>query len=138
MKTFTYAAAIALAIGFTPLAASAQEAENAAVNGEQNAFGVWDENQDGVLEEEEYASAGENFGTYDEDDSGFIEEDEYNTWANDTFGEGYDDQQTAALNDEWDDNEDGQLAENEFGSDDEFLEWDENESGALEEDEGWF
>ncbi|WP_404383935.1 hypothetical protein [Caenispirillum salinarum] len=147
MKTFTYAAAIALAVGLTPLAASAQDTANEeAVNNEVDTIGVrteadygnLDANEDRMLDRDEYAAVGGTFTNYDRDQSGALDEEEFTAWGEETWGDDYNEEQTAGLFKEWDDDADAQLTEDEFGDEEEFAEWDENQSGALEEDEGWF
>ncbi|EKV31763.1 hypothetical protein C882_3514 [Caenispirillum salinarum AK4] len=147
MKTFTYAAAIALAVGLTPLAASAQDTANEeAVNNEVDTIGVrteadygtLDANEDRMLDRDEYAAVGGTFGDYDRDQSGTLDEEEFTAWGEETWGDEYNEEQTAGLFEEWDDDADAQLTEDEFGDEEEFIEWDEDQSGALEEDEGWF
>lgn len=148
MKMFTSAAAIALAIGFTPLVASAQDAtQTEAQNNEATTtvgvrteadYGRMDANEDRMLDRDEYAAVGGSFSDWDRDQSGTIDQDEFTAWGQDTWGEDYNEEQSAGLFEDWDENEDAELTEDEFGSEEAFTEWDEDESGALEEDEGWF
>lgn len=136
MKTITYAAAIALAVGLAPVmglgTAAAQEAQSGP------GYGTYDQNQDAMLTEDEYGAFEQDFAEFDEDESGDINQDEFRAWGEDTWGEDYNEEETAGLFGEWDENQDAALTEDEWGGGDEFADLDENESGTLEEDEGWF
>ncbi len=129
MKKIIAPAVVALAVGFAPALGLAQEAFD---------YGTWDANDDGILSQDEYGAIGDSFGEYDANGDGFVNEEEYAGFADAGWGE--ENEQTAGLFNEWDDNEDNQLSEDEWGDEEEFAGWDENQSAALEseEEEGWF
>ena len=95
-----------------------------------------DADEDGVITQEEYGAYGESFGEFDADQSGFIDEEEFNTAAQTNWGGepggGDDDGPLWGL---FDVNDDQQVTEDEWFSDDSFAGLDDDESGDLGEDE---
>lgn len=94
--------------------------------GIDNDFGVWDTDDDGLLDDDEFGySWGDTFDTWDEDDSGYIEESEWNEFGVGVNGDTFD---------TWDADNDGLLDDDEF-ADGSFGMMDNNGDGFLDENE---
>ena len=121
LRTLT---AIALVMGLGAAPALAQEA-------------ALDADEDNEITEDEWSTYGEeSFAEADADQGGYVDEEEYNTWATSNFGGepggGDDDGPLWGL---LDTNDDAQVAEDEWFSDDVYGELDDDDSGGLGEDE---
>ena len=121
-RTLT-ALAIVLGLGATPALAQ----EQAALDSDQN-------NQ--ISEDEWTAFGDESFDEVDADDSGAIDENEFNDYSETNWGGapggGDDDGPLWGLLDV---NDDAEVTEDEWFSEDTFAELDDDESGALDDDE---
>ena len=91
----------------------------------------WDTNDDGIFQEAEYTSWGDQGLTgWDTDGDGQLTAEEFNSgWTMAGFT------QPDTVFTAWDDNNDGFLADDELFDDEEWTEWDANGNGVLEETE---
>lgn len=88
--------------------------------------------EDGIFETSEYSAYGDNFGVWDQNDDGLLNDDEFNDgWAE----VGFDDSEGAF--EDFDDDRNGYLDDNEFFNDDDFGVMDTNRDGLLDTNE-WF
>lgn len=99
-------------------------------------FGIFDTDRDGALSREEYGGLGWSFGEFDGNADGLIDEREYSAFAE--RGWGGENEQTAWIFDEWDEDGDRLLSRNEWADDEGFSTRDTDRNGILDEDEGLF
>ena len=93
-----------------------------------------DADQDETITEEEWTNYGdESFGQADADQSGGVDQEEYDTWAE---NEGIEDE-NGGLFDDMDADDNDEVSEDEWFSEERFAEYDEDQSGSVEDDE-WF
>ncbi len=96
-----------------------------------------DANEDDEITQEEWTGYGESFADYDADQSGYIDQDEYETWYGEQGfggepGGGDDDGPLFGLLDV---NDDKQVTEDEWFTEESFGALDDDGSGVLEDDE---
>lgn len=120
----------ALAVGAALTVAACAPTMDPGVGLEAGAFGVWDANDDGFLDTNEFGANWAGTGTlgvWDANDDGFLDENEWGVGVgnnNDEFG----------LFDDWDIDNDNRLAVNEFGTGS-FGVFDDNRDGMIDSNE---
>ena len=95
-----------------------------------NSFGVWDANDDGFLDQNEFGSNWAGTGTlgvWDANDDGFLDENEWGVGVGNNRGE-------FGAFDDWDIDNDNRLAVNEFGTGS-FGVFDDNRDGMIDSNE---
>ena len=120
----------ALAVGAALTVAACAPAMDPGVGLEPGAFGVWDANANGFLDQNEFGAnwAGTGtFGVWDANDDGFLDENEWGVGVGNNAAE-------FGLFDDWDTDNDNRLAVSEFGVGS-FGVFDDNRDGLIDNTE---
>ena len=120
----------ALAVGAALAVAACAPTMDPGAGLEPGAFGVWDANDDGFLDTNEFGANWAGTGTlgvWDANDDGFLDENEWGVGVGNNTGE-------FGLFDDWDIDNDNRLAVNEFGPGS-FGVFDDNRDGLIDDNE---
>ena len=121
---------LSLGLGAALAAGACAPAADPGVGLEPGAFGVWDANDDGFVDTNEFGAnwvGTDEFGVWDANDDGFLDENEWGIGVGDNDAE-------FGLFDDWDTDNDNRLGVNEFGVGS-FGVFDDNSDGLIDDDE---